>query len=163
MTTLHAPAAIEVGAIWFPVLGFRPAIWTPPHRADEVDPGRFVPAPDADEPMLAKYDGAIAGYAWGTWLPSVPLGPGAGIASLPVNPGAVVSSAPPIPDPWWTSQPTYPCRCIEPPIEPIPPMPVPLDGAGAYLGGALIAAALMHAAWRIMPWLEAQKGASGWA
>lgn len=42
------------------------------------------------------------------------------------------------------------------------PAPVPLNGAGAYLGGTLIAALMIAAAWKIMPWLEAQKGESGW-
>lgn len=64
----------DAGIIWFPVLGFRPAVWTPPHRADSVDPARLVPAPDADMPLLAKFDplDVVPGYAWGTWLPAAP-------------------------------------------------------------------------------------------
>ena len=49
MTTVHPDA----GIVWFAWLGFRPAVWTPPHRHDEVDPPRLVPSPDADEPLLA--------------------------------------------------------------------------------------------------------------
>lgn len=45
----------EAGVVWFTALGFRPAVWTPPHRNDHVDPARLVPAPDADEPY-SKYD-----------------------------------------------------------------------------------------------------------
>lgn len=38
-----------------------------------------------------------------------------------------------------------------------------LGDAGAYVGGSLIAALMIAASWKIMPWLEAQKGDSGWA
>lgn len=38
----------DAGIAWFQGLGFRPAVLTPPHRADQVDPARLIPAPDAD-------------------------------------------------------------------------------------------------------------------
>lgn len=102
MSSLHnadcplSCASIEdAGLVWFPGLGFRPAVWTPPHRADEVDPPRLVPAPDADVAYIGgKYD-APAGYAWGTWIPQ-PAAPAPSqitsasltVAPVPIEAGA---------------------------------------------------------------------------
>ena len=124
MTTIH-PAPV----IWFPMVGFRPAVWTPPHRHDHVDPPRLVPDPDADLPMLAKWD-APTGYAWGTVIPASLAGP--------VTASTVQSS------PWWPVDPlppVYPCNCITtPPVNPpMPePSPVPLPASAGLLLVAVV-------------------------
>ena len=139
---------IDAGIVWFAGLGFRPAVWTPPHRADGVDPARLVPAPDADLPFLAKYDALEAfipasGYAWGTWIPAPqPATPSA--ASLAgVVPGTPVHGSPwfpatPLipgePEPW------FPCCIIETPTfpAPLPPVaPVPVPASASLLIAAV--------------------------
>ena len=130
MSTVHPDA----GVLWFAGLGFRPAVWTPPHRADGVDYPRIVPAPDSDVPFMAKYDALEAhipasGYAWGTWIP----------APQPVTPSAaslagVVPGTPVTVTPWFPAtplipgepEPWFPCCIIETPTFPAPPMPAPV-------------------------------------
>lgn len=130
---------------WFDDLGFRPVIWTPPHRADGVDPDRMIVAPDADEPMLSKYDpyGHLpeSGYGWGTWIPQ-PDAPQIAAASL-AGPAAATSGTstgitPTLP--WWpidTGGPSYPCRCITVPPEVPPVAPVPLPASAGLLIAAV--------------------------
>lgn len=135
-------ATVDPGVVWFTGLGFRPAVWTPPHRADGVDPDRLIPSPDSDTAYAAKWDASLAdsttdapGYAWGTWLPSAPA-PQITAASLA---GPVVG-----PQPWtlgaprWPTWPgvlggsDYPCQCIVPPVDPVPPLaPVPVAADAA--------------------------------
>lgn len=89
------------------------------------------------------------------WAPA-PSGAGTAALASPAMPGLSALHFPTHQD--------RPCGCaVVPPVNPEPPAQVPLDSAGAYLGGALIAAMMMAAAWKAVPWLEAQKGASGWA
>lgn len=136
----------DAGIVWFNGLGFRPAIWTASHRADEVDPPRMVPAPDADVAYSSgKFDPfghlPASGYAWGTWIPA-PVAPQITAASLagptplqPVSPWHHVTPS----QPWWPSEPNwpdYPCNCITtPPINPpLPePAPVPLPASAGLL------------------------------
>lgn len=130
----------DAGIHWFPSLGFRPAVWSPPHRADGVDPDRLIVTPDADVP-LTKVDPyahiPASGYAWGTWIPSGGSIPAAEARAAGI-PGSELTSAPPIPDPWWPPQPTYPCRCIMPPIDVPPVAPVPVPASGVLLIVALV-------------------------
>lgn len=125
----------DAGIHWFPGLGFRPAVWSPPHRADGVDYPRLVPAPDADVP-LAKVDpfGHIpaSGYAWGTWIPA-DAAPQIATPSTPVHQTASTIAIPP----YWPPQPTYPCRCIVPPVDVPPVAPVPAPASAGLLIGAV--------------------------
>jgi hypothetical protein len=178
MATLHAPATIEVGAIWFPVIGFRPAIEIPPHRHDHVDPARLVPAPDADEPY-SKYDlpvtldapaeGHGSGFVvWPADGLSAPQITAAVLAGSNVqNPHIARSFYPATPrQPWWPSWPDgpdYPCHCVEvPPVNPPMPAPVPIEaGTAALLGvaiGALFIRRIWAAAARFEDWFTAERG-----
>lgn len=128
MTDLH----------WFPGLGFRPAVWTPPHRADGVDPDRLIVAPDADVP-LTKVDPyahiPASGYAWGTWIPAdAAAAPHIASQAGPVHQVASTIAIPP----YWPPQPTYPCRCITTPVEVPPVAPVPAPASGVLLAVALV-------------------------
>lgn len=145
MTTLHPDPVI-----WFAGLGFRPAVWTPPHRADHVDPPRLVPSPDADEPLLAKYD-APAGHGFGfvLWLDTAPAAPQITAASLAgPTPGPAVWHPSTPSQPWWPSepnQPEWPCCIIigpEPELPPIAPVPLPASA------GLLLVAVAALALWR---------------
>ena len=111
------PAAVH----WFEGLGFRPAVWSS-HRTDGVDPQRLVPAPDADTPLIAKYDpfAHVPGYVWGTVLPAS-------------------SQTVPAPQPW------FPC-CIETgPYEPLPPVAsVPVPASAGLLIAAVVGLALLR-------------------
>ena len=97
------------------------------------------------------------------WVPAIH-----GPVPAPVNPalpGSPILTFPglvPCCNLWTPGRPGTPVVVVTPPEGP-QPAPVPLDGSGAYLGGALIGVMMIAAAWKIMPWLEAQKGASGWA
>lgn len=147
-----APDA-AAGVAWFPGLGFRPAVLTPPHRADQVDPARIVPAPDADVAYSGKFDPfghlPAAGYAWGTWIPgagpaSEPASPGAMLVSAPLNPGAPFTAGPLIPGPW-PSDPEWPCCVIREPDTPLPPVaPVPLPASAGLLIAAVAAFAIIR-------------------
>ena len=143
----------DAGIHWFPGLGFRPAVWTPPYRADGVDPPRLVPSPDADVPMIAKVPPMdpwdhmpAAGYAWGTWIPAPATGaPQVTAASLagPI-PRAPVYVRPGTPGTWLPgSGPDHPCHCIVTPPPPgpeLPPIaPVPLSASGLMLVTAVVA------------------------
>lgn len=105
--------SVDAGIAWFPGLGFRPAVWSS-HRADEVDPPRLVPAPDANVAYIAKYDpfAHVPGYVWGTVLP----------ASSQTVPA-----------------PSFSC-CIETgPYEPLPPVaPVPVPASAGLLIAAVV-------------------------
>lgn len=139
MTTIHP----DPGVIWFSGLGFRPAVWTPPHRADAVDPDRLVPAPDADTAYLAKYD-SPTGYAWGTVLwPVDHAAPGGQVAASLAGPVASFTAGPLIPGPWWPPV-DYPCRCITQPPDVPPVAPVPVPAAAPLLLAAVVAMALLR-------------------
>ena len=139
MTTLHPDA----GIIWFAGMGFRPAVWTPPHRADGVDYPRLVPAPDADTPMLSKWEAPATGYAWGTWIPQpdAPASPQITAALLAgPAPQPVVSRQPLTPwwPPFWPDGPDSPCCIVQEPDTPLPPIaPVPLPASGVLLACAV--------------------------
>ncbi len=140
MSTLHP---IEVGAMWFPGLGFRPAVWTLPHRHDEVDPPRQVPAPDADVAYAAKYDGPVlvtsGSVDWPGALPAVVPLTAAGLASDLPGYGTPLASGPLIPGPWFPPV-DYPCRCITPDGPDMPPVaPVPLPASAGLLLAAVAA------------------------
>lgn len=141
----------DAGILWFEGLGFRPAVWAPSHRTDGVDPDRLVVAPDADVPLVGKFDAyahiPASGYAWGTWIPAPqPATPSA--ASLAgVVPGTPVHGTPwfpatPLipgePEPW------FPCCVIETPTFPdpapeLPPVPIPASGVLLFTGLAVLA------------------------
>ena len=119
---------------WFPMVGFRPAVWTPPHRHDDVDPPRLVPSPDADTPFLAKYDTpADHGFGFVLWPDTTPAAPQITAASLAgVVPGPL-TAGPLIPGPWHPPV-DYPCNCITPDNPELPPVaPVPLEASGLFL------------------------------
>lgn len=125
----------DPGVIWFAGIGFRPAVWTPPHRADGVDPDRLAPAPDADLAYLAKWEAPSDAYVWGTWLPQ-PDTPGAQLTAAelagPIA-GTSFSAGPIIPGPWYPPV-DYPCNCITPDSPDLPPVaPVPLEASGLFL------------------------------
>lgn len=137
---------------WFPGLGFRPAVWTPPHRADEADPSRLVPAPDADVAYHGKlnpWDHMPAdGYAWGTWIPAVDTAaPQVTAASLAGQmPGPIAAPWHPATPtlPWWPV-PEYPCHCITPPGPELPPIaPVPVSASGLMLVTAIVALVVLR-------------------
>ncbi|MBM3606204.1 MAG: hypothetical protein FJX25_16210 [Alphaproteobacteria bacterium] len=144
MTTVHPDA----GIIWFPGLGFRPAVWTPPHRADGVDPDRLIVAPDADTAFIAKYTGPTidpyahvpdSGYSWGTWLPAdapqITAASLAGPAPQPVTPWQPLTPWWP---PFWPDGPDSPCCIVQEPDTPLPPIaPVPLPASGILLACAV--------------------------
>ena len=140
MSTVHPDPVI-----WFAGMGFRPAVWTPPHRQDGVDPARLVPAPDADEPMLAKWEAPAAGYAWGTWTPSAQA-PADRITAAELA-GPVTgpfTAGPLIPGPW-PSEPEWPCCVIREPDTPLPPVaPVPLPASASLLIAAVAAFAIIR-------------------
>lgn len=140
---------------WFPGVGYRPAVWTPPHRADDVDPPRLVPSPDADEPMIAKMPPMdpwdhmpAAGYAWGTWIPAADTAaPQVTAASLAgQTPGPIAApwhpATPPLP--WWPGH-EYPCHCITPGGPELPPIaPVPVSASGLMLVTAIVALVVLR-------------------
>lgn len=115
MTTLHPDPVI-----WFAGMGFRPAVWTPPHRADEVDPARLVPAPDADVAYLSKYDAPLVTASAPVSTPGLPW-------LAPITPGWPI--LPPDVD--------YPCMCIMPPVDPVEPAPVPVPASAGLLIAAV--------------------------
>ena len=124
----------DAGIHWFPGMGYRPAVWTPPHRADGVDQPRLVPAPDAD----AAYHGKLnpwdhmpaAGYAWGTWIPA------ADTAAPQVTAASLAGQAP---------GPDYPCQCITPDGPELPPIaPVPVSASGLMLVTAIVALVVLR-------------------
>lgn len=139
--------SVDAGVQWFHGLGFRPAVLTPPHRADQVDPARIVPAPDADIAYSGKFDPfghlASTGYAWGTWLPQ-PDAPQITAASLAGPVAGPFTAGPLIPGPW-PSGPEWPC-CIETgPFEPLPPVaPVPVPASASLLIAAVAAFAIIR-------------------
>ena len=110
----------DAGIHWFPLIGFRPAIYIGDYIGPRMDCPYIVPAPDADAPLIAKYDpfAHIPGYVWGTVLPA---------------------SSQPVPAP------SFPC-CIETgpyePLTPVAPVPVPASA------GLLIAAVVGLMLWR---------------
>lgn len=131
----------DAGIHWFAGLGYRPAVWTPPHRADGVDPDRLIVAPDADVP-LTKVDPyahiPASGYVWGTWIPQ-PDAPHIASQAGPVHQVASTIAIPP----YWPPQPTYPCNCIttppvNPPLPPVAPVPVPASGVLLILAVAVL-------------------------
>lgn len=143
--------SVDAGVQWFVGMGFRPAVWTASHRADEVDPVRLVPAPDSDVPFMAKYDALEAvlpseGYTWGTWLPQ-PATPVAQVtaAGLTANVPATPYSATPPEWDWGTPDWQGPC-CIETgPFEPLPePSSVPLPASAGLLLVVVAALALLR-------------------
>ncbi|VDS07556.1 hypothetical protein PARHAE_00733 [Paracoccus haematequi] len=128
----------DAGIHWFEGLGFRPAVWSPPHRADGVDYPRLIVAPDADVP-LAKVDPyahiPASGYAWGTWIPAdAAAAPQIASPSTQVQQVASSIAMPP----YWPPQPSYPCRCITPPVDVPPVAPVPVPASGVLLIVALV-------------------------
>ena len=140
MSTLHPDA----GVLWFAGLGFRPAVWTPPHRADHVDPPRLVPAPDADVAYLGGKYHAPAGHGFGFVLwPDTP----APVAQLtaaelagPIPGPAPFTAGPLIPGPWYPPV-DYPCNCItpdSPDMPPVAPVPVMADAAVMLLTGLAV-------------------------
>ena len=144
--------SVDAGVQWFHGLGFRPAVLTPPHRADQVDPARLVPAPDADLAYSQKFDPfghmPATGYAWGTWIPASPAtatltaadfaGPVTGPVTGPITAGPL------IPGPW-PSEPEWPCCVIREPDTPLPqPAPVPLEASAPFLIAAVAAFAIIR-------------------
>ena len=142
------------GIHWFPGVGFRPSVWTPPHRDDEVDPPRLIVAPDADVALIAKVPPALApvepyGHLgnWGTVLPPVTVAqPSAAelagpVATAPWYPVAAApfTAGPLVPGPWWPPV-DYPCRCITtPPAPDLPPMAaVPVAASGLMLAAGIL-------------------------
>lgn len=131
-------------------LGYRPS-WQP---ADFIGPRMdcpmWVAAPDADVAMIGKFDPWAAipasGYAWGTWIPAshAPQITAASLAG-PTPAPAVWHPVTPT-QPWWPAPgPSYPCHCIVPPVDPLPPVaPVPIPASA----GLLIAAVAVLALWR---------------
>ena len=128
-----------------------------PHRADDVDPPRLVPAPDADAPMIAKvpplnpWDHMPAtGYAWGTWIPTADTAaPQITAASLAGQvPGPITAPWHPATPtlPWWPAPgPEYPCHCITPPGPELPPIaPVPVSASGLMLVTAIVALVVLR-------------------
>lgn len=126
---------------WFQMVGFRPAITTPPHRHDEVDYPRIVPAPDSDIPYSAKYTPPLL-------TPRTPLldmlFEDIPIASQP--PPTAASLNPPPPPYWhipgytpidWYNPPPFIdcCTYVPPPIvtPPLEPAPVPLPPTALLL------------------------------
>lgn len=168
-------ATVDAGVLWFSGLGFRPAVWAPPHRADGVDPDRLVPAPDADVAYLSKWDAPAAGYAWGTVLPPVaadaPQITAASLAGPVPGPQPWHPTTPTWPEPWFPG-PEYPCRCVEvPPVNPGPqPAPVPIEAGSAVFLIAAMGALLARRAWKAMgrfgDWFTAERGTgphqNGW-
>lgn len=159
MATVHMPTIRDAGVVWFQGLGFRPAVWMPPHRHDHVDPPRLVPAPDADMAYLAKYDAPVlgmddAGYAWGTVLPTPlsavgqPGGQAITTGHAGILPGTPIHGRPSWPSwpvPQWPTHP--PCHCITVPPDLPPIAPVPVSAGTASL---LIAALLVLALTRVV-------------
>lgn len=157
----------DAGIHWFPLLGFRPAVWTPPHRADAVDPPRLIVAPDADAAMITKVPPALDplepyGHmtSWGTVLPEMPVAvaqPSAAelagpVATVPWHPVAAPPWWPSVPPIWWPTMPPLPdrpCQCIVPPPGPeLPPVaPVPIAASGLMLAVA-VAALSLRPMWR---------------
>lgn len=140
---------------WFPLIGFRPAIYLNDFIGPRLDCPLIVPAPDADLAYSQKFDPfghmPASGYAWGTWIPSAgaasePATPGAMLVSAPLSPGAPFTAGPLIPGPWWPPV-DYPCNCITtPPLNPpLPPVaPVPLPASAALLIAAVAAFAIIR-------------------
>ena len=150
MSTVHPDA----GIVWFAGMGFRPAVWTPPHRADQVDQARLVPAPDADVAYHGKLNPwghmPAAGYAWGTWIPAAetakPQVTAASLAGQTPGPIAVPwHPATPTP-PWWPAPgPEDPCQCITPDSPELPPIaPVPVSASGLMLVTAIVALVVLR-------------------
>lgn len=142
---------VDAGIAWFPGLGFRPAVWTPPHRADGVDPDRLIVAPDADTAFIAKYTGPTidpyahvpdSGYSWGTWLPAdAPQITAASLAGPVAGPHWPVTPT----QPWWPSEPEWPCCIIDRPFEPLPPVaPVPVPATAGLLIAAVAVFAIIR-------------------
>ena len=147
--------SVDVGVQWFHGLGFRPAVLTPPHRADEVDYPRLVPAPDSDVPFMAKWEALepflpSEGYAWGTWIPApvtdAPQITAASLAGPVAGPSVWHPSTPP--QTWWPSEPNepwFPCCIVREPFEPLPqPAPVPLEASAPFLIAAVAAFAIIR-------------------
>ena len=149
----------DAGILWFVGMGFRPAVTTPPHRADEVDYPRIVPAPDSDVPFMAKYDALepflpSEGYAWGTWIPAAApavsvLAAGPILSAAPAAPAGPSVWHPSTPSqPWWPSEPNepwFPCCIVREPFEPLPqPAPVPLEASAPFLIAAVAAFAIIR-------------------
>lgn len=135
--------SVDAGVQWFPGLGFRPAVWTASHRADQVDPARIVPAPDADIAYSAKFDpfGHMPsdGYAWGTWIPSSPISPSASL-DAPTQEASHDQSLSFTSGPVPTYEPDWPdiCCVIREPADPLPPVaPVPLPASASLLIAAV--------------------------
>ncbi|MGN7867756.1 hypothetical protein [Paracoccus sp. 22332] len=135
MTTLHPDPVI-----WFAGLGFRPAVWTPPHRADGVDPDRLVPAPDADVAYLAKWEAPAdtLGHGFGFVLwPATPAQPTTAELAGPIA-GTSFTAGPLIPGPWHPPV-DYPCQCVTHPlVNPPLPEPVPLPASAGLLLVAVV-------------------------
>lgn len=142
--------SVDAGVQWFHGLGFRPAVLTPPHRDDQVDPPRLVPAPDADVAYNAKFDpfGHMPsdGYAWGTWIPSAQAPADRITAAELAGPvtGTSFSAGPLIPGPW-PPEPEWPCCVIREPDTPLPPVaPVPVPASASLLIAAVAAFAIIR-------------------
>lgn len=139
MTTVHPDA----GVLWFAGLGFRPAVWTPPHRHDEVDPPRLVPSPDSDTPFLAKWEAPADtlghGFGFVLWPDAAAPAQLTAAELAGVVPGpAPFTAGPLIPGPWHPPV-DYPCQCVtHPPVNPPLPEPAPVPppaSAGLLLAG----------------------------
>lgn len=145
MTTVHPDA----GIIWFAGLGFRPAVWTPPHRHDEVDPPRLVPSPDSDVAYLGgKYDAPAdtpAGHGFGFVLyPDTAAPAQLTAAELAGTIPGPFTAGPLIPGPW-PSEPEWPCCVIREPDTPLPPVaPVPVPASASLLIAAVAAFAIIR-------------------
>lgn len=126
--------------------------------ADYIGPRMDCPLPlrDDDSPLDGKKFDAWEFIETPVWFDELqqdvaiwsattsgpaPVNPG-----LPVPPGVVFPNLPPCCE-FWPGTPGNPGTVVTPP-EPPQPAPVPLNGAGAYLGGTLIAAMMCAAAWR---------------
>ena len=131
-----------MSVVWFPGIGFRPAIWAS-HRHDDVDPQRPQIAPDADVAYLAKWDGPALTHPLtnaGWVLDPLPITPHALATPGGIGP---THTAPPLIGGW------LPCCTIGRPDhpgtpgvtqpEPLPPIaPVPVPASAGFLIVALV-------------------------
>lgn len=120
--------------------------------ADFIGPRMDCPLPlrDDDSPLDGKKFDAWEHIETPVWFEElqrdVPVWKAGGNGPVPVT------DAPAAPHPWvwppyWPHGPHKPGTVVTPPEQPQPAL-VALDGAGAYLGGTLIALVMMAAAWR---------------
>lgn len=134
-----------MSVVWFPGIGFRPAIWAS-HRHDEVDPQRPQIAPDADLAYLAKWDGPALTHpltSTGWVLDPLPItatphalatpgGNGPTHGGFPVTGGGLIGCC-------TIGRPDHPGTPGVTQPEPLPPIaPVPVPASAGFLIVALM-------------------------